>query len=187
MNYRKIYEKHHGKIPKDSNGRSMEIHHINGDHSDNRIENLKLVTIDEHYQIHYNQGDWPACHALSMRMAMTSSEISKLAKLSAKTQIAKGNHNFLGGAIQHKRVQNGTHHLLSGDIQRKANADMLAKGIHPFQKIDRKKTCDRQMAEGTHNFQTKKTCPHCGKTLTIGPYHQWHGDKCKFRQKGTIT
>ena len=37
--HRKIYEQYHGiKIPKD-----MEIHHIDGNHSNNDINNLKLV------------------------------------------------------------------------------------------------------------------------------------------------
>ena len=42
--YRRIYEKHHGKIPKDSDGRSYEIHHIDGDHNNCDISNLKLVS-----------------------------------------------------------------------------------------------------------------------------------------------
>lgn len=37
--HRIIYEMHHGKIPED-----MVIDHINGDKSDNRIENLQCVT-----------------------------------------------------------------------------------------------------------------------------------------------
>jgi hypothetical protein len=36
-NYRKIYENHNGIIPKDSDGRTYEIHHIDGNHK-RRIE-----------------------------------------------------------------------------------------------------------------------------------------------------
>jgi hypothetical protein len=42
------YWKANGSVP----GPGMEIHHINGDHRDNRIKNLKLVTSMEHRKIH---------------------------------------------------------------------------------------------------------------------------------------
>lgn len=42
-----IWERHHGKVPK-----GMIVHHINGDVTNNRIENLKLVTRSEHTKLH---------------------------------------------------------------------------------------------------------------------------------------
>ena len=39
MNYRKIWETHNGEIPKDTDGRSFEIHHIDGNRNNNSIEN----------------------------------------------------------------------------------------------------------------------------------------------------
>ena len=51
-NYRKIWIEHNGPIPIDENGRSYEIHHIDGNHSNNHIDNLKCVSIQEHYDMH---------------------------------------------------------------------------------------------------------------------------------------
>ena len=95
-NYRKIYKKHYGPIPCDSYGRSYEIHHIDGNHNNNDPKNLIAITLQEHYDIHYAQGDWSACYYMSIqRMNKTPAELSDLSK-----------------KIQLERVKNGTHHFL---------------------------------------------------------------------------
>jgi hypothetical protein len=70
--YRKIYEHHHGPIPKDDQGRSFHIHHIDGDHNNNDPTNLKAVSVQEHYDIHYSQQDWLACWKLGQTLRLTS-------------------------------------------------------------------------------------------------------------------
>lgn len=70
INYRKIYEDHYGEIPKDELGRTYDIHHIDGDRSNNYISNLKAVSIEEHWQIHTIQGDYDAANLIAERLGL---------------------------------------------------------------------------------------------------------------------
>lgn len=55
MNYRKIWESHYGKIPIDERGVTYDIHHIDGDRKNNKIENLICLSVNDHYKVHYKQ------------------------------------------------------------------------------------------------------------------------------------
>lgn len=94
--YRKIWREANGLIPKDEEGRSYEIHHINGDHSDNRLDNLKCVSIREHFEIHLNQGDHQAAAAIAKRMRILPGEQKRLDSLAGKQAFSekKGFHAF---------------------------------------------------------------------------------------------
>lgn len=56
--YRRIYEQHYGPIPKDEQGRSYEIHHIDGNHN-NRMKTCehcnKTVTAPVYGKYHGNK------------------------------------------------------------------------------------------------------------------------------------
>lgn len=129
--YRSIYAKHYGPIPKDSDGRNYDIHHIDGNHNNNDYKNLIAVTITEHYDIHYNQGDFVACYLIARKLKLPKDELSALCRLSNQKRVRDGNHNLLkradGTSVSSDRVKNGTHPLLGKGIQ------------HP--KVDKKVYC----------------------------------------------
>lgn len=79
-NHRKIYEQHFGPIPKESNGRTYEVHHLDGDPNNNDPANLVAVTIQDHFDIHFSQGDWRACILLSRRLRLNEDDIKLLRK-----------------------------------------------------------------------------------------------------------
>ena len=107
--HRKIYETFIGPIPKDEDGRSYEIHHIDGNHNNNEISNLLCVSIKEHYEIHKSQGDYKACLIMSQRMKVSPEEKSYLAKLSNT-----GENNPMYGTIW---INNGIiNKKIRGDI-----------------------------------------------------------------------
>jgi hypothetical protein len=84
MNYRKLYTDLVGEIPKDDKNVPYEIHHIDGNHNNNAIENLIAVSIQEHYDIHYSQGNYNACYLISTRLHMTNEKREHLKDLCSK-------------------------------------------------------------------------------------------------------
>jgi hypothetical protein len=93
--YRQIWSSYHGPIPKDTDGRSYEIHHIDGNHENNDITNLIALSIHEHYEIHYWQEDRDACAAIAMRGILSPEEFSELARQRELEKIANGTHHYL--------------------------------------------------------------------------------------------
>jgi hypothetical protein len=200
--YRKIYEQHHGPIPKDKDGRTYDIHHIDGNHKNDSPENLKAVSIQDHYDIHHSQEDWMACHQIAIRMSMSLNKISDLAKAAAQKRILNGTHHFLTNNPNLQRIANGTHNFLGGEIQKQK----VKNGTHPFQtrtdgtniQTDRiaagthhclgeNNPTHGRIIDGTHNFitnhpnknQPQITCPYCLKTGSNNNMKRYHFDNCK--------
>lgn len=185
--YRKIYEQHYGPIPRDETGRTYEIHHIDGNHNNNNISNLKCVTIREHYDIHFSQGDYGACMLISRAMKLSPEEKSQLAKLNHQKRINDNTHPFLGGDVQRetnrKKLEAGTHNFLGGDIQRKNAREKVANGTHHWLSGELQKiSTNRRLKEGTHPFQYEWICEYCGKSgKNKAMYNRWHNGKCKLK------
>jgi len=66
-NYRKIWEDANGPIPKDKEGRSYEIHHIDGDRTNNDLSNLICISIEEHYKIHLDKKEYYSANLIADR------------------------------------------------------------------------------------------------------------------------
>jgi hypothetical protein len=161
--YRHIYEKVHGPIPVDEDGRTYEIHHVDGDRSNNDPSNLIALSIRDHYEVHSSQGDWGAAWAIARRMGMSPEELSKLATRNNLEWIARGTHHFTSSDWQRenqlRRVRTGSHHLQTGDVQRESHR--------------------RKLSDGTSHLIREETCPHCGKVGKGPMMKRWHGDRCK--------
>ena len=167
MNYRKIYENYYGPIPKDSSGRTYDIHHRDGNRLNNDPLNLVALSVQEHYDVHYAQGDYGACSKIKRDMHLTKEEMSKLATDLNLKKVKNGTHNFLGGEVardtQRRLVAEGKHHWLSGNAQRISTA--------------------KRLKDGTHPFQVSWTCQHCGISgKNKAMYNRWHNDNCGENQ-----
>ncbi len=180
--YRKIYEGHNGPIPKDTNGRTYDIHHIDGNRKNNHPDNLIAVSVQEHYDIHYSQGDYGACYKIAIHnMKLAPDELSTLSRNAQKKLVDAGTHIFLGGevsrAINTKRVENGSHNFLGGELQR----ERARNGTHPFLGGNVQREMNKRTLEaGTHPSQRQWKCEYCGKEgKGASNYTKNHGDKCK--------
>ena len=122
-NYRKIYEQHYGPIPKENNGRSYEIHHIDGNPANNNPANLQAVTLQEHYDIHYAQGDFGACSLIAIRLNTDTALISELKSKDNKARVAAGRHHWQdkdeASRRNKKRIAENNHQFVDSEFQRK--------------------------------------------------------------------
>lgn len=160
-NYRKIYENHYGPIPKDDRGRSYEIHHVDGNRKNNEITNLKCLSIQEHYDIHYSQKDWGACTRIAAKMHLSSVEIGELVRKRNSQTVIDGTHPWLGKGKEATernkiRVKNGTHNFLGGKIQSTSGKNRVANGTHPFiKKPDGSSYASTRTSEGRNPFSKR--------------------------------
>jgi hypothetical protein len=153
-NYRRIYEKAFGTIPKEPNGRSYQIHHIDGNrNNNNNLDNLLCVTIQQHYEIHYKQGDFSACAKIAGAMALDPMEISRLSTLAAQKRIEQGTPHFLGGEYVKKLVSEGKHHFQKRKDGTSFASDLVkSKKHHCLTRNDGTSLTRDRVNNRTHHF-----------------------------------
>jgi hypothetical protein len=185
--HRTLYKKWHGTIPTDELGRTYDIHHKDGNHENNSMENLIAIPIQEHYDIHYHNQDYSACALIGCRMKMPVGEISRLTSLAAQKRVADRTHHWLTEEHSNnvkesikQRVNNGTYHMLGGEIQKKFQLKRSQNKMHQWNGSQHNYD---KLKNGTHPSQKEWVCPHCnvaGKGSTNAK--RWHFDNCKNKQ-----
>lgn len=160
-NYRKLWEKVNGPIPVDELGRKYEIHHIDGDRENNDISNLACITIEDHFQIHYNQGDWGAAYRIAQRMEIDPKIKSELMRRSNRKRLEEGSHPFLDNQLRARnyevtmaRVANKQHPFQDPKNNEKAIKTKQAKYNH--------EELSQQTKKGWENW--KKNNPNVDRT-----------------------
>ena len=176
MNYRKLYQEQIGPIPIDADGRTYEIHHIDGNRSNNSIDNLIAVSIEEHYNIHFENGDHGACWGILSRMKEDPEQKSLLISLHQKKLVKEGRHPFQNKQIQ---SQNGKKAAASGKTPKFTKDNEYQKKAQ--------KTHKKLVEEGRHPFQINNgsqlewKCEQCGKKgKGASNYKRYHGIECKY-------
>jgi hypothetical protein len=195
--YRRIYKNHYGPIPKDVDGRTYEVHHIDGNHDNNDPNNLVAISIQEHYAIHESQQEYGACVLIAERLELSPEEKSALSTAYNNQRVENGTHPWVGGehqiklarqrieagtwhftsefakTVQRELINNGTHHLLGGEVQRKTVRD----GTHNMLggEIQRKR-----VQNGTHHLLGTK---HIDDMLANGTHASQIKKTCHYCNK----
>ena len=189
----KVWKKYYGEIPKDTNGRSYEIHHIDGNHTNNHPDNLMCVSIDEHYEIHKSQGDWGAAFLIARRMFVQPDDISEIAKNSSIKRLTEGTHNFLSPLMPRNPYAN-VGYVVAIDTRTNTTVRITKEdfGLHDFYiSINKGRKHKTPHSNRGHNKGKKwklsekrrniVTCPHCGKAGDASGHKRWHFDNCKMK------
>lgn len=157
--YRQIYENHVGPIPKDHEGRTYEIHHIDGDRDNNTLSNLIAVSLQDHYNIHFAQGDFDACRLMKkQRMVYTVAEIADLNSKAKKGKIS---------------VKDAVTGELMGMVSVTDERYVNKKLIH--------------VSTGLKFNLAEKECQHCNKLFTVNIFHRHEKSCFKNPNKVSLT
>lgn len=173
MNYRKIWENNYGEIPKDENDRTFEIHHIDGNRNNNSIENLKCVSLEEHYKIHLEQKDYASAAFLKQKMGNPLYGWKHSDETKEK--------------IRQDSLDNPRKYWLG---KKRPDISEMRKNMVVSDET-KKKQSELKLKNPTKYWLGKKriviskpyTCPHCGKEGNGAAMHQWHFNNCKLKNK----
>ena len=175
-NYRKIYEQHYGPIPVDSDGRTYDIHHIDGDRSNNSPANLIAVSIADHYNIHYAQGEHGACLRIGQRMQLSPDKIVLIAqkigrankgKKRTEESKSKMRNRKLGIKQTDKQKAHKYNRVVSAETREKSRNSNLGKSRSNQTCQNVSAAVKTQIANGTHSSQIKYSCVDCKTIYSI--------------------
>lgn len=153
--YIQVYKKHFGEIPKDEMGRSYDIHHIDGDHTNNDPSNLVALSIRDHYEIHKKQGDFGAAWKILSRITIDPQEVSEIIRNMNLSNAEKGIH---WSQLASKK---GMHPFQNREFQKYMAVQAKLMGNRAVDKIWTCETCGRS-GKGSSNY-TRYHGENCGK------------------------
>ena len=187
----KVWKKHHGAIPKDADGRSYEIHHIDGNPKNNSIENLICVSINEHYNIHLNQQDYGGAFLIARRMKIKPENLSETIKLQMKLLVELGKHNFLDPNFP-RSMDHNIGYVVAIDIRTNSQVRIKKEDFDLYDyyvgvnKNRKQKTVHSNRGHNKDKSWTQKnkesqdkTCKYCDFVGRGSHVSRYHNERCK--------
>lgn len=172
MNYRKLWMQKNGPIPLDKQGRSYEIHHIDGNRKNNCLENLLCLSIEDHYKLHYDKGEYFAANLIAQRMDKPAEPIKKWdiseSRRAALRESKLGDKNPMKDPAVRKKVSEA----LKG---RKKSPESEAKRLKSREGFRHSEETKQKMKKPKYKLK----CPHCSLEGGSSQMKRWHFENCK--------
>jgi hypothetical protein len=176
-NYRWIWECANGPIPKDENGVSYQIHHIDGNRNNNELSNLMCVSIDEHIEIHKKQGEWESVAFLE-QMRGRKATGWKHSDETKKKISEKQKEQFQSGERVHPMLGKKRPDL--AERNKEGHSEEMKKKLSEIKKKNPTKYWLGKSRKGIKVNHPTLTCPHCGKVgKGESAMKKWHFDNCR--------
>jgi hypothetical protein len=181
VDYRKIYRRAYGEIPKDESGRTYDIHHIDGDHTNNHPSNLRAVSIEEHYRIHAERNEWGACHLIALRMKESPELLAEAARKSALSDLDRCRKNLEKALDAVRGKKRPEHSVLIKELWKSGHFDHIIKrgSEHARYNVPHNDESKKKMRTA-RSKQPLICCIKCHKGSQIHPgiaschYHNHH-------------
>lgn len=101
---RKIWIAQNGPIPRDENNIPFDIHHSDFNPNNNAPDNLKALSLSDHYQVHWENGDYGAAWCIALRMRLSPEQrLEKYQLIANKLKGRKFPPEF-GDAVRARRT-----------------------------------------------------------------------------------
>jgi hypothetical protein len=181
INYRKLWEDTYGPIPKEEDGRSYEIHHIDGDNTNNNLSNLKCVTTQEHYEIHKRQGDLRAAWIIKQRLKLSLEELEKLRRDYIKVPFTVEHRQKMSEAQKGKEISEETRLKMS-----KSQKERKRKPHSQETKAKISKTVSN-LERKPHSEETKRKISEARKGKKVKPHSEEHKRKISEAMKKRVA
>lgn len=205
--HRRAFKKAHGRPPKPG----FHVHHLDGDWSNNSVENLVELSPEQHFDAHYKQGDWAACLLLARVSKIDAAMLAKIQRQHG-LNCARNKCGIHADSYDHtpvlkkmwdenppgrKPVTDGKtilkfkteleidQFLEHNKTWRKGLPDNAKSGLklstRRIDSAEAKEIAATRLKNGTHNFIQESTCPYCNKKGKGPMMKRWHFDNCKTK------
>jgi hypothetical protein len=192
--YRKIWSDYYGPIPVDENGVTYDIHHIDGDRNNNNIFNLIALPLKEHYQIHYDKGEYCAAHLISQRLNMTPEERAHINKKISEFKTGKPLSEYHKSRMKKPKTEETKMRMRKPKSEEHKNKIKEASIGKVYSHIECPHCGIKTASNNAKKYHFDKcpkyagdirpvyTCPHCLKKGKGSAMKQWHFDRCRYKK-----